>query len=92
MPDVPIPDDLYSEAKRAAAASGRSVEMFVAEAVQVYMAQPTDNQDELVLTPEQLEAVRKAQAEIKAGQVYTIEQGREQLNAHKTAWRKERRA
>jgi len=82
MYSVPIPDPLYVEAQRAAAASGLSVEAYVQEAVQVHI----DEDGPIRLTPEQVDIIAKAEADIDAGNFFTAPQMREYFNQKKSAW------
>ena len=66
--NIKLPDPVFDEAAREAAASGLSVEAFVADMVRegLHVAD-----EDAPLTPEQIAKVRRAQAEIAAGESYT---------------------
>ena len=85
MRSVALSDPMYDEAARAAAARGQSLEEFVAEAVRLHA---NDEEDEapLVLTPEQIAKVRKAQEDVRAGRVFTLEESRERLAKVQAEW------
>ena len=86
MQNVPLPDSIYAEAARAAAATGLSLELFVAEAVQLHVAEQAD--EALILTPEQISIVRRSQDDIRSGRGMTMEQAKESLADNKASWLK----
>lgn len=68
---IQLPDPIFNEASRNAAANGVSVEEFVAGMVR----QGLHGADEMApLTAEQIEKVRRAQAEITEGESYTVDE------------------
>ncbi len=72
MRTVEIPDPLYDEAARRAAAHGQSLDTLVSDVLAAYL-----DEAPLVLTPEQLNKIDRAEAEIDSGDFYTSEQLRE---------------
>lgn len=68
---IQLPDPVFDEAVREAVASGRSVEELVVKIVQEGL-QSVD--EDAPLTVEQIEKVRRAQAEIASGESYTAEE------------------
>ena len=82
MRTVALPDSVYAEAARAAAANGVSLEAFVAEAVRLH----AEDEAPLVLTEEQAAKVREAQASVRAGRVLTSEELKAKLAARRAEW------
>lgn len=82
MVQVALPDPVYAEAARVAAACGRSVEEFVVEAVRVHVQEESP----LVLTEEQSAAVRRGLADVRAGRVYSLEESKARLAEVRAAW------
>jgi len=76
MHSVSLPDPLFVEAQRAAAASGLSVEAYVQEAVKLHIQEDSP----IKLTPEQVAIIAAAEADIDAGNFYTAPQMREYFN------------
>jgi hypothetical protein len=81
--EVTIPDHVYSEAQRAAVKSGVSLDLFVSEAMALYL---DDEPRALVPTPELIAALRKAEADIDAGNGLTMAQVEASLAAKRAAW------
>ncbi|HEY3780551.1 MAG TPA: DUF1778 domain-containing protein [Fimbriimonadaceae bacterium] len=79
MHAIRIPEGLYTEVAKAAAARHLSIEDFVLEAVQLHIRDVVDNAPPLRLSEEQLAAVREGQAQVEAGMVLTMDQVRENL-------------
>jgi hypothetical protein len=88
MHAVSIPDALYVEAQRVAAASGSSVERIVAEAVKVYLHDDVDNLDQR-FTPEVIAALDSAAAQADSGMVMTFDQYEARFQLKREAWLKE---
>ena len=84
MRAVEIPDPLYDEASRRAAARGESLETLVRDVLAAFLEDAP-----LVLTPEQREKIARAEAEIDAGDFYTPEQVREHFVKRKADWIRE---
>ena len=82
MHNIPLPDPLYVEAARFAAASGQSVEAYVTEAVRQRVVDDAPT----VLSPEQAAIVRQSQKDMRDGKGYTMAQVEERLAANKAAW------
>jgi hypothetical protein len=80
---IQLPDPVFDEAAREAAASGRSVEQFVAEIVRDGLYRM---HEDAPLTPEQIEKVRQAQAEIAQGDSLTAEEVEAHFARKLTAW------
>ena len=83
MEQISIPAPLYSEVQRVALTSGISVESLVAFALESYLH---DEPAIYALTPEQIDIVRRGQAEIRAGGGMASDDLRDELEAHKKAW------
>ena len=86
MPEVPIPDPLYKEAKQKADENGLSLEMFVAEAVRLHLDDEAKEPDGITLTAEQVQIIRQGQEEMKAGKFLTLEQMEERSAARRATW------
>ena len=84
MRTVALPDPVYAEAERAAAARGQSVEDYVVEVVR----QCAEDEAPLVLTPEQIEKVRAAQESVRAGRTLTLEEFDARFAERREAWLK----
>ena len=80
--NVVLPDPVYAQAARVAAEMGQSVEEFVAEAVRLHVRE----EPPLVLTPEQVEAVRRGQEDVRAGRVFTLAESKERLAEARAEW------
>ena len=87
MHDVRLSESLYRQATDAARAQRVSVEEFVSEAVQLRLRDP----GAITLTSEQLAKVRHAQAQVKAGEVLTMEQVEQRSAANRAKWPEENR-
>jgi hypothetical protein len=85
---IPIPDPLYSEAERIAAATGVSIEAFVQEALRLHL----DEDGPIRLSTEQVSRVRQAEAEIDAGEGLSMKELREHFAAKTAAWMQDRNA
>ena len=81
--NIHLPEPAYSEAARAAADRGLSVEAYVADFVQMGMG---EEDGYAPLTTRQLEIIAQAEADIDAGRFLTMPQVRERLAANKAAW------
>jgi hypothetical protein len=81
--EVTIPDHLASQAQRAASETGVSFDRFVADAVQLHLADDYDGPEP---TPELIASLRKAQADVRGGKGRTMAQVEESLAAKKAAW------
>jgi hypothetical protein len=88
MHPVPIPDQLYLQARQAAKATGQSLEMFVAEALQLRLNDDLSESQELRLTPDQVASLRIAQDGVKGGAGLTMQQVEENLAASMSEWRR----
>ena len=77
---IDLPDPVFDEAAREAAASGVSVQSFVADMVREGLRGGAP------LTPEQIEKVRRAQAEIAAGESFTAEEVEAHFARRRAAW------
>jgi len=86
MYTVPLPDPLYIEAQRAAAASGVSLESFIVDAVQLHLNDEPEEKRSLTLSDEQAKIIELGRADIKAGKGLTMEQVEKKLAAKKAAW------
>jgi len=85
MHAVQLPDALYVEAIRAAAASGLSLEEFVADAVQLHI--PDQENYDHRFTPEVIAHLDRIAADIDAGgKTYTSDGVDQMLFATKEAW------
>jgi len=82
MYTVPLPDPLYVAAQRVAAASGRSVETYVLEALALKLEEDAPIQ----LTSEQVARIANAEVEIDAGNFSTLDEVREYFNKKQSAW------
>lgn len=83
MHSVPISDQAFTYAQRAAAVSGLTVPDYL----ETLIIHDAENLDEgLALTPDQIAKVRQGQADVKAGRVYTPDQVREHLQSKHGAW------
>lgn len=80
---IALPESLYAEAAKAAQLQGVSLELFVSEAVQSYMDY---HSHQVELSESQVEAIRRSQEELKAGQGLTMGELRENLDRKKQAW------
>ena len=80
--NIHLPEPAYTEAARAAADQGLSVEAFVADFVQMGMG---DEEDYAPLTARQLDIIAQGEADIDAGRFLTMAQVRERLAANKAA-------
>lgn len=80
---IQLPDPAFDEAAREAAASGLSVEEFVAEMV-IDGLHGTGG--DTPLTTEQIEKVRQAQAEIARGDSLTDEEVKAHFARKRAAW------
>jgi hypothetical protein len=87
MYDVRISDSLYERARRAASAQHVSVDDFIEQVLQKSLHDP----GAITLTPEQMTKVHHAQAQVKAGQVLTIEQVEQRSAANRAKWPEESR-
>ena len=85
MHAVSLPDSLYVEAQRVAAASGSSVERIVAEAVKIYLHDDQDNLDQR-FTPDVIACLDRAAAQADAGLVMTFDQYEAQFQMKREAW------
>jgi len=81
MHTIPLPDSLFAKAEQAAAASGRSVELYVQEAVALQLEEDVP----IRLTPEQVAKITQAEAEIDAGEFFTSEEVRAYFGQKKSA-------
>jgi len=82
MYDIQIPDPLFAEAQRAAAAGGLTVEAYVQEALRLHLEENAPVQ----LTAEQLAIIAKAEAAIDAGNFFTAGQMQGYFTKKKSAW------
>ena len=81
--EVTIPDPLFDQAQRVAVESGVSLDRFVSEAMELHLE---DEPRGPVPTPELIAALRKAKADVKAGNGRTMAQVEESLAAKQAAW------
>jgi hypothetical protein len=88
MHQIEISDHLYSEASRKAAASGLSIERFVAEAVRLHLHDDLTPTEPVRLTNAQIAILRQAEADIDAGLGFTMKQVEDHLEPKKAEWRK----
>jgi len=82
MQSISLPDPLYLEARRAAAASGLTVEAYVQEAVQLHLEEDAP----LRLTPEQIAIIAQAEADMDAGKGMSLEEVKKELAANRRSW------
>lgn len=81
--EVTIPDQIVDQAQRVAVECGVSFDRFVSDAVELHL----DNEPlGPVPSPELIAALRKARADVKAGNGRTMAQVGESLAAKKAAW------
>lgn len=76
MHQIQLDDQLYQEAERRAAASGVTVDEYVADVLQNDLHEETENLDYL-FTPERLAHIDRAAAQIEAGQGISAEKVRD---------------
>ncbi|AIE85997.1 hypothetical protein [Fimbriimonas ginsengisoli] len=81
--EVTISDQLYSQAQRVAVEIGVSLDRFVSEAVELRLE---DEPSGPKVTPELVAALRKAKADVEAGNGRTMAQVEESLAAKRAAW------
>ena len=81
--NIKLPDPVFDEAAREAAASGLSVEEFVAGMVQEGLH---GAEADAPLTPEQIAKIREAQAEIARGDSLTDEEVKAHFARKRAAW------
>lgn len=86
-----LPDPVLARARRAASAAGQTVEEYLADLVGASLpdlSEPTQTEEvPLVrLTPEQLEGVRRAQAQIVAGEGIPLEEFLAARNVRRSEW------
>ena len=89
--EINIPDGLYSEAQTAASAHGLSIDRFMADLLRVHLRTQKPSGPALKLSPEQIDFIRRGQADARAGNILTMEQVDERSAANKAAWREENR-
>ena len=82
--EVTIPDQVYRQTQRIAVENGVSMDRFVSDAVALDLEDKPE--PPLRLTTDQIAAVRRSQAEIKAGNGRTLAQVEESLAARKATW------
>ena len=58
----------------------------MAEAVQQHLHDDSNDIEDIRLTPEQIDIVRRGQAEMREGKGATIDQARAELAEHRAAW------
>jgi hypothetical protein len=87
MHQIQLSDEAYESLHRAAALRGlATVEEYIAE---VALRESKSDDDDLVLSPEQLIELDRISASIAAGaRTYTSEEVRDSLAEHKAAWLK----
>jgi hypothetical protein len=86
MYEIRIPDQVYQQVAQAAEAQHVSLEEYVTEALQIHMRVGTDDAAiQKMFTPERLQHIAKAQAEIDAGQGIPFDQWRENFKMQRTA-------
>jgi hypothetical protein len=88
MRAIQISDSLYVEAQRAAAASGLSIEKFVAEAVRTRLHRGEDDLDHR-FTSEVIAALDRAAAQADNGQTITFDQYDAEFKSKREAWLRE---
>lgn len=81
--EVTIPDQLFDQAQRVAVERGVSFDRFLSEAVEFRLEEEPAVP---VPTPELIAALRKAEADIRAGHGLTMAQVEESLAERKAAW------
>ena len=81
MRAVEIPEPLYDEASRQAAARGESLETLVRDVLSAFL-----DDAPLVLTREQRAKIAKAEAEIDAGDFVTLDGLRSELIKNRAEW------
>lgn len=87
MHAVPLSDSLFERAQLAAAASGLSLEHFVAEAIQVHLM---DDAGELSsrFTPGVISALDRAASQADSGQMMTFGEYQERERSAREQWRR----
>jgi len=83
MHSVPLSDQAFTHAKRAAAANGLTLPDYL-ESLIIHDAENLDEGGGL--TPDQIAKIREGQTDVKAGRVYTPDQVRENLQCRHDAW------
>lgn len=90
MQQVQLDERLYKDAQRRAAEAGfSSVDEYVADVVSHDLVEGAPDQApnlDHLFTPERLESIDAAAAEIKAGNCFTAEQVREHFKKKRDAW------
>jgi ABC-type Mn2+/Zn2+ transport system ATPase subunit len=85
MYDVRISDSVYEEASRAAKEHHVTVEKFIEEAVQFRLRDPQS----ITLTSDQMAKVLHAQAQVRAGQVLTMDEVERRATTNRAKWQKD---
>jgi len=83
--EVSIPDQLYSEAQRAAAANGLSFEAYMAGLISRDVDSSGVNDDN-VFTPEVVAEIRAAAVEARTGNNITLDQFRAEAKLRNAKW------
>ena len=86
MNEVQLPESIYKRVCEAALSEHKSVEEYVREAVELRLAEP-ENQD-VLFTPEVLQAVDKGLQDAQERRTKSIEQVINERSANRAAWRK----
>ena len=87
MYDVHLSKSTYEQVATAALAECVTVDEFIEEAVQLRLRDP----EAMTLPPDQMAKVRRAQAQVKAGRVLTMEQVEQRSAANRAKWLEEKR-
>ena len=84
--EVTIPDPIFNGAQRAAAASGLSLEAYVADAVQLRLQDDPEDDMTWFFTPERIAEIREAAYEARSGNHISIEQFKAERKQWRTEW------
>ena len=85
MYEINLPEQVYKQATRAAAAHHLSVEDFIIEAVQLYVQDDLESHDH-IFTPQVLAELGAAAAESLSGKTYSGKRVDDYLAETKAAW------
>jgi len=85
--EITIPDPLINGAKRAAAASGLSLEAYMTDALELRLQDDPEDDMAWFFTPERIAEIREAQAEARGGNNLTPKQVEAHFAAKRAAWR-----
>lgn len=81
--EVTIPDQLYSQARRAADETGVSFDRFIADAVSLHVEEEREGP---LPTPELIASLKKAETDVDAGNGLTMAQVEQSLATKRAAW------